>query len=77
MAKPRKVILKKSNVLLSGEPKLPAANAMEYGELAVNYAASGETLSIKNSDNQMEFTSNRFFFFTKLLKFFTFQQSHW
>ena len=53
MAKPRKVILKKSNVLLNGQPKLPEANAMEYGELAVNYAASGETLSIKNSDNQI------------------------
>ena len=53
MAKPRKVILKKSNVLLNGQPKLSEANAMEYGELAVNYAASGETLSIKNSDNQI------------------------
>ena len=53
MAKPRKVILKKSNVLLNGQPKLPDTNAMQYGELAVNYAVSGETLSIKNSDNQI------------------------
>ncbi len=53
MAKPRKVILKKSNVLLNGQPKLPEANAIDYGELAVNYAASGETLSIKNSDNHI------------------------
>ena len=44
---------KNSSVLIDGQPKLPTAEQMEYGEIAVNYAASGETLSIKNSNNRI------------------------
>ena len=50
MSKIYKVINKNSNVLIEGQPKLPTAEQLEPGEIAVNYAASGETLSIKNDD---------------------------
>ena len=48
-----RVIHKKSTVLINGEPKLPTAASLEYGELAINYAESGETISIKNSSNNI------------------------
>ena len=48
MSKIYKVINKNSNVLIEGQPKLPTAEQLEPAEIAVNYAASGETLSIKN-----------------------------
>ena len=47
------VVHKKSNVLVNGLPKLPSASTLEYGEIAVNYAQSGETLSIRNSADQV------------------------
>ncbi|MBP5722794.1 MAG: hypothetical protein J6X18_04380 [Bacteroidales bacterium] len=53
MAKEYKVIHKKSNVMIEGSPKLPAAASLEYGELAINYANGGETLSIKNSNDEI------------------------
>ena len=53
MSKIYKVINKNSNVLIEGQPKLPTAEQLEPGEIAVNYAASGETLSIKNSNNRI------------------------
>lgn len=59
MKKVYKVIHKKSNVLIDGNPKLPAAASLEYGEIAINYAVSGETLSIKNvSDDIVTFSSD-------------------
>lgn len=42
-----KVLHKRSNV--SG--KVPESNSLEYGELAVNYAAGNENLYTKNSNN--------------------------
>ena len=49
-----KILLKRSNVVdSSGNPKLPDASSMDYGELAINYAAGCETLSIKNSSNKI------------------------
>ena len=58
MAKKYTVLHKKSNVLVNGEPKLPSANTLQYGEIAINYAVSGETLSIKNAaDEVVEFAS--------------------
>ena len=58
MAKKYTVLHKKSNVLVNGEPKLPSASTLQYGEIAINYAAGGETLSIKNSaDEVVEFIS--------------------
>ena len=49
MTKIYKVIHKKSVVVNQGVPKLPTSGSVEYGEIAVNYAASAETLSIRNS----------------------------
>ena len=50
----QKILLKRSNVVdSSGNPKLPEASSMDYGELAINYAAGKETLSIKNSNNEI------------------------
>ena len=43
----------KSNVVNNGVPKLPTSDAIYYGEIAINYGASGETLSIKNSNNEI------------------------
>lgn len=48
-----KVVHKKSNVVNSGVPKLPSASTLEYGEIAVNYGTGGETLSIRNSSDQI------------------------
>lgn len=53
MPKVYKVIHKKSNVVNDGAPKLPQASTLEYGEIAINYGVSGETLSIKNSADQI------------------------
>ena len=48
------ILLKRSNVVdASGNPKLPEASAMSYGEIAVNYASGAETLSIKNSNDEI------------------------
>ena len=33
--------------------KTPTSDQLEYGELAINYAASAETFSIKNSENEV------------------------
>ena len=58
MAKKYTVLHKKSNVLVNGEPKLPSASTLQYGEIAINYAVGGETLSIKNAaDKVVEFSS--------------------
>lgn len=47
------VIHKNSNVVNDGSPKLPLAENIEYGEIAVNYAAGSETVSLKNSNNDI------------------------
>lgn len=36
-----------------GSPKLPAADRIEYGEIAVNFSAGKEVLSIKNSKDEI------------------------
>jgi len=49
----------KSNVIQSGRPKLPDPSKLNYGEIAVNYADGVETISLKNSNNQIKtFTPN-------------------
>ena len=49
----------KSNVIQSGRPKLPDPSKLNYGEIAVNYADGFETISLKNSNNQIKtFTPN-------------------
>ena len=47
----------------SSEPGLlPGSNELEHGELAVNFAAGVETISLKNSDNEIvEFKSKEYY----------------
>lgn len=55
----RKTLLHiKSNVVENGRPKLPQASQLLPGEIAVNYADGYETLSIKNSNNEIATFSN-------------------
>jgi len=44
---------KKSSIVENGGPKLPTAAQLELGELAINFADGYETLSIKNSNNEI------------------------
>ena len=44
---------KKSKQIVNGLPKLPTADQLKEGEIAINYANGYETLSIKNSDNEI------------------------
>lgn len=49
-----KVLNKRSNVIVgSGQPKLPTASDLDYGEIAINYAKGVETISLKNSANEI------------------------
>lgn len=48
-----KIIHKHSSVITDGKAKLPTASQLEYGELAINYAEGVETISMKNSANQI------------------------
>ena len=48
-----KIQLKRSSVLDDGSAKMPLADQLEYGELAVNYAAADPTIFIKNSTNEV------------------------
>ena len=50
-----KIILnKRSNAVnVDGTPKIPTSEQLQYGEVAINYADSVETLSIKNSNNNI------------------------
>lgn len=43
----------KSNRIENGKAKLPTPDQIEYGEIAINYAADHETISIKNSNNSI------------------------
>ena len=53
------VLHKRSNVTLSdGKPKIPTSEQLDYGEIAVNYAKDVETLSIKNTNNEVVTFSN-------------------
>ena len=47
------LIHKNSNVTTNGNPKLPTSGQIEYGEIAVNYATGKETISLKNSNNDI------------------------
>lgn len=49
----------KSNQLVEGKAKLPTPESIEYGEIAINYAAGNETISLKNANNEIvTFSSN-------------------
>lgn len=55
----KKLLHIKSTSVVNGAPKLPTANQIEYGEIAVNYGDGVETLSIKNSaDEIVTFTND-------------------
>ena len=47
------IIHKKSKNLVNGVAKLPTAEQLEYGELAINYYDGQETITIKNSENEI------------------------
>lgn len=49
----KNVLHKRSVVVENGQPKLPTSAQTEYGEIAINYAAGYETLSIRNSANEI------------------------
>lgn len=50
----RTVLNKRSNVVLEdGKPKIPTAEQLNYGEIAVNYYAGKEIISFKNSNNEI------------------------
>ena len=56
------IINKHSSVITEGKPKLPTPEQLEYGEIAVNYSEGNETISIKNSANNIiEFKSKNYF----------------
>ena len=51
-----KIQLKRSNVLESGNAKVPTSAQLDYGELAINYNADDPTLFLKDSnDNVIKF----------------------
>lgn len=47
------IIHKNSSVVTNGSPRIPTSGQIEYGEIAINYAADNETISLKNSSNQI------------------------
>ena len=62
MNKTSGVCHKRSSVITDGIPKQPAAGQIDYGEIAINYAANGETLYIKNSENAIaEFKDDKYY----------------
>lgn len=57
-----KILHKKSHSIVEGSIKTPTAADLDYGEIAVNYSNSGETLFIKNDSNNItSFSSNKVF----------------
>lgn len=48
-----KVYHKRSSVVQNGIPKLPTSAQTEYGEIAINYAADNEVLSIRNTRDEI------------------------
>ena len=62
MSKTSTVCHKRSSVITEGVPKQPTTDQIDYGEIAINYAANGETLYIKNSENAIaEFKDNKYY----------------
>lgn len=58
----QKVLNKRSSALVNGEAKLPTSQQLDYGEIAINFASGHETLSIKNSEDEIAtFSSDQYF----------------
>ena len=54
MAGNKTILNKRSNAVNGdGTPKIPTSGQLQYGEIAINYAAGVETLSIKNSNDNI------------------------
>ena len=54
MAGNKLILNKRSNAVnADGTPKIPTSGQLQYGEIAINYAAGVETLSIKNSNDNI------------------------
>ena len=54
--------IKSNTVLENGSPKLPSADKINYGEIAINYAKDNETMSMKNDNNEIvEFKSKDYY----------------
>lgn len=47
------IIEKHSSVVNKGLPKLPTVSQLVHGQLAVNFADGYETISLKNSNNEI------------------------
>ena len=66
----------KSNVVDNGKPKLPQADDIELGEIAVNYADGYETISIKSTTSSIkQFSSDEYYTKQKLGEDFTGENS--
>lgn len=66
----------KSNVVIEEKPKLPTAEVLVEGEIAVNYADGYETISIKSSSgNIVTFSSDNYYSSKKLGSGFTGENS--
>ena len=61
-----KIINKRSSVVTDNNPKLPQADNLEYGEIAINYADGYETLSFKNTANEVVEVKTKEYFDKKL-----------
>lgn len=62
----------KSSVVIEGKPKLPTAEVLVEGELAVNYAEGYETISLRNSNSGITtFSSDDYYTKNKLGSGFT------
>ena len=58
----QKIIHKRSCDIVDGKPKIPTSDQLQHGELALNYVANGETIIMKNSDdNIVEFKSESYY----------------
>ena len=49
----KKLIEKHGTGIVDGKPRLPEAQNLEYGQLAVNYTDRTEAIAFKNVDNEM------------------------
>ena len=62
-----KIIHKHSSVITDGQPKIPTENQLEYGELAINYGKGVETISFKNTNNEIVEIKTKNYFDEKIL----------
>ena len=49
----KEILHKRSNSVSDGKPKLPTADQLKEGEIAINYHKGNETIFIKNDNNEI------------------------